>query len=440
MKNKILAIALCALLAVSLAACGGSGGAEESAPEANGAQAATSAGAEAEAEESTDAGKKQVTVFTKKHEWNWEKIEEEFEKAYPDHDLIVDITEANTYYDILKTYLATEDMPDVIQIVPGATLQLWSEHLVDISDLQAFGHISEDIYKDYYLGDQCLGVPLFAEYHGAIYNMEHLNAAGIEAVPETLDEFIEMNTKLEAAGVPMGVAAWKDTGAIVGHMTAGIFGNQDDPLQYYHDIRDGKIKLMDEPLWNGLLDYLDAVRQYGNPDALNTDNTTERNAMYAGQYAWYAHDGSWVTPAMRTTNPDMEQNMQMGVYPFTNNAEDNVIGLSTQGLSIMNTDHVEEAKLFVDWLLGSDEGAEIMVKECNVVLMRDDYEMTVEDIGALSVQGQELTKAGKAGNNFRNISDEAMSEMKASFQKYIAEALTREETLAEIEQIISRES
>lgn len=189
---------------------------------------------------------------------------------------------------------------------------------------------------------------------------------------------------------------------------------------------------MNDKDWGMFLDYIDAVRQYGNADALNTDNTTERNAMYAGEYAWYGHDGSWVTPALRATNPEMEQNLRLGVYPYSSDPDENRIGVSTQSLSIMNTENVEAAKVFVDWLLGSDEGTDILVKDCNAVVLRTDYEMSADDVGALAIQGRELSANGFGANNFRNMPDSVVFNCADSIQKYIAQVIDRDEFLNEV--------
>lgn len=383
-----------------------------------------------------DDGTKTVTMFTKKREWNWEEIEQKFEAANPGYDLIVETCDANDYFTILKSYGATGDYPDVIQTQAGSTLDLWSEHLVDISDLPCMEKMQPDIVKEFTLDGVCYGVPLFAEYHGVIYNMTYLEAAGVTKVPETLDEFIELNEALVAADQPTGIAPWKGAAVIPAHMTAPIFAAEEDGLAYFRSIEDGEVDLKENELFNGLLDYLDAVREYGNADALNTDNTTERNAMYSGEYAWYAHDGSWVTPALRSTNPDMEQNLRLGVYPYSNDASKNKIGVSVQSLSIMDTENVEAAKVFVEWLLGTEDGCDILAKENSVVMQRQDYSMAAEDIGELSVQGIELTQAGKGASNFRWISDGAALSISDAMQKYIAGVSDRDATLDEVASII----
>lgn len=422
--QRFLAALTTAALLFSLAGCGG--GDNTAAPDAGST-------ADSGSTSPSDGAKKTVTVFSKKREWNWDKIESSFEASNPGYDLVVNLTEATTYFDELKSFLATGDLPDVIQTNSGSLLNLWKEHLVDLSDLEVLSKMDQDILNEYLMDGKYYGVPLFAEFHGVIYNMEYLGKAGISEVPKTLDEFIAMNDALQAAGQPTGIAPWKNAASITGHMTAPLFTTREDPLGYLGQIESGAVDLTQDPLWNGLFDYLDAVRTYGNKDALNTDNTTERNAMFIGQYAWYAHDGSWVTPSLRSTNAEMEKNLRMGVYPFTNDASQNKIGVSTQSLSIMNTKNVDNAKVFVNWLLGTDEGCDILAKDCNVVLLRQDYKMDAADIGELAAQGLAAVEAGDSTVNFRWIADEIQNNITSDFQKYISDAMSRTDALTDIQ-------
>ena len=274
------------------------------------------------------------------------------------------------------------------------------------------------------------------ELHGVVYNMDYLNQIGMDTTPTTLDEFIEMNEKLIEAGLPTGISPWKSGGSIVGHMTAPIFSSHDDPVGYMNEIIDGTVSIADDEQWNGLVDYLEATLKYGNADAINTDSTTERNALYAEEYAWYAHDGSWLTPAIKSTNPDLEDHIQLGVYPFTNDASKNKIGRSTQSLSVMSTNNdPEDAKAFLDWMLGSDEGCEILVGTCNAVILRSDYEMDAEDIGTLSVQGTEYVNNGQSYGNFRNLPDEVSTGMSSAFEKFLGGVSDRASLFEEIQSL-----
>ena len=442
LMKDLAVIGIMASLAAGMAGCGVEGKAD---PVADSSPAETESNdSSSEETVSSDSGnsnddeKKKVVVFSKKREWEkgWNALADAYMKEHPDVEVVINLTDANNYYDELKAYLASGDLPDIIQTVPGTTLSLWQDNLVPLNDLEVLDKMDQDIVNEYLVDGNYYGVPLFMELHGVIYNMDYLNQVGYDKAPETLDEFIDLNKKLQEAGLPTGISPWKGGGSIVGHMTAPVFSSHEDSLDYMHQIQNGEIDLKEDEGWNSLLDYLDATMEYGNKDALATDTTTERNALYAEQYAWYAHDGSWLTPAIKETNPDLEDHIQLGVYPYTNDADKNKIGRSTQSLSVMKTSrNAEDAKAFLDWMLGSDEACEILVKQCNVVLLRNDYEMNAEDIGTLSKQGLDYVKEGRSYANFRNIPDEATTEISAAFEKYLGGVEDRNAVLDEFQQI-----
>lgn len=424
---------LTAATVLSLAACSGVSAGED------GSNTTVSMnGSQTTSTDSSDGEKARVVIFSKKREWEegWNQLRDRYMELHPDTEIVVNLTDASTYYDVLKGYQAAGDLPDIIQTVPGTTLSLWQEHLVPLNDLEVLDQMQQDIVDEYLVDGNYLGVPLFMELHGVVYNMDYLNQIGMDTTPTTLDEFIEMNEKLIEAGLPTGISPWKSGGSIVGHMTAPIFSSHDDPVGYMNEIIDGTVSIADDEQWNGLVDYLEATLKYGNADAINTDSTTERNALYAEEYAWYAHDGSWLTPAIKSTNPDLEDHIQLGVYPFTNDASKNKIGRSTQSLSVMSTNNdPEDAKAFLDWMLGSDEGCEILVGTCNAVILRSDYEMDAEDIGTLSVQGTEYVNNGQSYGNFRNLPDEVSTGMSSAFEKFLGGVSDRASLFEEIQSL-----
>ena len=61
--------------------------------------------------------------------------------------------------------------------------------------------------------------------------------------------------------------------------------------------------------------------------------------------------------------------------------------------------------------------------------------MNAEDIGTLSKQGLDYVKEGRSYANFRNIPDEATTEISAAFEKYLGGVEDRNAVLEEIQQI-----
>ena len=142
--------------------------------------------------------KKEGCGVFQKREWEkgWNALADAYMKEHPDVEVVINLTDANNYYDELKAYLASGDLPDIIQTVPGTTLSLWQDNLVPLNDLEVLDKMDQDIVNEYLVDGNYYGVPLFMELHGVIYNMDYLNQVGYDKAPETLDEFIDLNKKL----------------------------------------------------------------------------------------------------------------------------------------------------------------------------------------------------------------------------------------------------
>ena len=187
--KKIIAMLLALTMVLGLAACGGS-----SAPAATEAPAAA-APAATEAPAAAPAGGDKVTVNviaaqygTQTQSW-WKGFVDEFNAAYPNINLVVDVVSWNDIYTVVNTRIANGDAPDVLNIDVFADYQ--SEGLL----LPAEEWCSAETYAKMYPSflDQSVvdgtvwAVPDLASARAMYYNKDILAAAGVE-VPTTWEE------------------------------------------------------------------------------------------------------------------------------------------------------------------------------------------------------------------------------------------------------------
>ena len=144
--KQILASMLTAATVLSLAACSGVSAGED------GSNTTVSMnGSQTTSTDSSDGEKARVVIFSKKREWEegWNQLRDRYMELHPDTEIVVNLTDASTYYDVLKGYQAAGDLPDIIQTVPGTTLSLWQEHLVPLNDLEVLDQMQQDIVDEY---------------------------------------------------------------------------------------------------------------------------------------------------------------------------------------------------------------------------------------------------------------------------------------------------
>ena len=241
MKKRVLSLMLVLAMVLSLVACGGGGAASSAAeapaeskeeaapaeetkeeePAAEEAEAPEEEAAEPAAEEEpADAGEHEnvvIDAYIVATEWGdaFDEIESRFEEKYPWIDIQPISRGGGNGGEQLSTWAASNTLPDLI---PGDMNELCKTFVHDgrIEDFSQFA-CSEQIpqaYKDAFMVD---GI-LMAETYGAafscmFYNMQILNEAGWDKVPENWQELIQCCADIkEKTGVePFTVAAGKTT-------------------------------------------------------------------------------------------------------------------------------------------------------------------------------------------------------------------------------------
>ena len=146
----------------------------------------------------------------------WKGFEADFEKAYENIDLVVDVVSWNDIYTVVNTRIGNNNAPDILNIDVFADYQ--AEGLL----LPAQDYISEETYAKFYQSflDQSVvdgtvwAVPDLASARAMYYNKDILAAAGCE-VPTTWDELIDVCKKIKAYDssiYPWGVDMTTDEG------------------------------------------------------------------------------------------------------------------------------------------------------------------------------------------------------------------------------------
>ncbi len=185
--KKIIALLLVLTMALSLAACSSSTTTET--------QAATSGSSSADSGSASASAGEQVTVNViaaqygqNTAEW-WKGFEADFEEAYPDIDLVVDVVSWNDIYTVVNTRIANNEAPDVLNI------DVFADYQADGLLLPAEDYVSAETYAKMYPAflDQSVvdgtvwAVPDLASARALYYNVDILEEVGVE-VPTTWDE------------------------------------------------------------------------------------------------------------------------------------------------------------------------------------------------------------------------------------------------------------
>ncbi len=187
------------------------------------------------------------------------------------------ITPGSDYESVMKTRMASGDMPDVF-VTHGWSLIRYKEYLTPLTDEEWYEKIDDAILPvisdD---GGDIYVLPVTQQVNGIVYNKNVLENAGVDPADiRTMDNFMEACEKIKASGVTPFFVGGKDT------WTAATVYNAFSPAYY---TTEGCIYPSGDALKDGSFDWdtygscvLEQIAQMVQEGYMNTDLVTADNA------------------------------------------------------------------------------------------------------------------------------------------------------------------
>ena len=206
--KRILAIALAAVMTLSLAACGAK---KEEAPAASAPAASAPA-----ATEKVEVNMIAAQYGTQTADW-WADIVAKFNAANENINLVVDVVSWNDIYTVVNTRIANNEAPDLLNI------DVVADYQADGLLLPAEEWVSEETFAMFYeaflvqsvVDGTVWAVPDLASARALYYNVDILNEVGV-SVPTTWDELMDVAQKIydfyDGEVYPWGVDMTTDEG------------------------------------------------------------------------------------------------------------------------------------------------------------------------------------------------------------------------------------
>lgn len=331
---------------------------------------------------------------------NFDELIEAYKAENPQIGTIeYEFPSSSTYWDLLKSKLASGEMPDIFGCGYGEQIKQWNDYLADLSDMEITKDLTDAQKVACSLDGSTIQVfPIYVEGWGILYNMRLLKEAGWERTPETIDELEQLCKDLTAAGIRPFEHHYAETSlSLTNHLGSTWVTNKANPLEYFEQLKTGvDMDLANDEDLNDMLNYYDLVLQYGNEDAISTDKWTGRNAFFLEEAAMIDDEGSWEIPNILNVNPALADYVVQGLVPISKDAAKNRLQLATINAAVYKEGaNVEEAKAFLSWLCTSDIAQKWhQEKMGNIPALN-----SVEVLDTLSVLGQHTfayMQSGKA--------------------------------------------
>lgn len=361
------------------------------------------------------------------------KMIEEYESLHPGVNIEVETVGGGADYGAaLKAKFNSNDKPDIFNNGGFTDLDLWLEHLEDLSD-QPWVENLVDVAKEPMTKDGKLyGQALNLEGYGFIYNKDLFEQAGITDKPTTLAELEAAAEKLQAAGITPFVNGYGEWWVLGNHFVNIPFAQQADPDAFIKGLNEGTAKITGNEAFDQWTQLFDLTLKYGNKNPLQTDYNTQVTEFATGKAAM-TQQGNWTQVAISTTSPDI--NIGFLPMPINNNAADMdklPVGVPNNWVVHKNSAVKEEAKAFLNWMVSDEVGQRYITEEFKFIPAFKNIEADEEVLGQLAADIIEYSKAGKtlSWNWFKFPGGEASSnEFGDAMQAYVGEQMSKEQLL-----------
>nr|WP_202819742.1 extracellular solute-binding protein [Thaumasiovibrio subtropicus] len=278
------------------------------------------------------------------NEW----IKPEFERRYPDVELVV-TNDGN-----LETRMAAGDYPNVYAGIFGYMVPRYARlgRLSYLDDFEGFEALQEKIAPQFMA--QNFGrhyfIPWLATTQMMIYNKALFEEAGLDpnTPPETWDELLVAAEKISALPARSngsrvhGIALWNDALA-----TGGWYWNMLAPL--YYNFNDGEYQLLNRwgthPVFDqeeaGMVAFFDTMKQVQRFAPL----TMEQNFFSRTIGMWPQYGVSWNANLQDAADRPMVIGEDVGIAPLPVREKGDIAYSNLDGRALMvfkNTRHIEQ--------------------------------------------------------------------------------------------------
>ena len=297
MKKRLLTLALALVMALSLAACGGSGG--DSQPSGGGDSQPSGGGdsqpAAGDSGSSGASGSVYYLNFKPEQDGAWQSLAEAYTQ-WTGVEVKVQTAASGQYETTLMSEIAKTEAPTLFQVNGPVGLANWKDYCYDLTGSQLAGELSS---QDFALmdGGKMAGIAYVIETYGLIYNKELLQKAGYtEADIKDFASFKKVAEDITARSGELGFSAFT---------SAGMDGSSDwrfkthlANLPIYYEFETDKIGDTDAIKGTFLDNYRQIWDLYINnatcaPTMLSAKTGDDAIAEFVTEQAVFYQNGTW---------------------------------------------------------------------------------------------------------------------------------------------------
>lgn len=272
---------------------------------------------------------------------------EAFNESQDEIEITLETTPHDQYKTKLKTQAAGKQLPELLQVWPGAELEPLAEggvlKAIDSIKSDWEGMIADSVMKDYAYDGTQYAIPGTMSFTSLIYyDKDMVAGAGFEAFPQTYEEFKQLISKLNENGVtPIHLGnkgQWVLQSVYISTIADRLTGSD-----FLTNVLNGEAKFTDEKFVESLA-IIQELNDMGsfNEDLNTLDDIQSREQFFQGNAAMHI-GGSWSVGPLIEGIPE-GKNIGIAKFPTIeggNGDPNKVSGVSSVGIAL-NSNLTEE--------------------------------------------------------------------------------------------------
>lgn len=368
-----------------------------------------------------------------------------FEEKSGVHVEVMPITDGDSPYTKAVSLYNSGNPPTLSILDTTDVIALAEEKAADLTNESWTNEAKEYLTE---VNGKVYSFPLCIEGRGLIYNKAVIDGAlGEEFDPDsikTLDDFTELLDRLVEAGIEKPVSMAKEDWSLGAHHLQYVYetydGTSEGAQEIIEAIKNEELDLRSYDRMSEFLDMFDVLKEYNvaKADPLGADYDEMAIDLADGKTAFW-FNGNWAWPNLEEAGA--EKDGEYGFLPyFLNNDEDDFVNQQIQGSpskqvmmdgQMASENEQAAAKEFLNWIVYSEIGQQMLVKTCNVI--PPFHNNPYEPADPLSRNIYERVQAGEAFNASAIVPNDHWSVLGVAMQKYLADRCDREKLIEMIE-------
>ncbi|MFC5405398.1 ABC transporter substrate-binding protein [Cohnella soli] len=287
-----------------------------------------------------------------------DKLIEEFESSHQNIKIKVETLPDGSLFDTLRTRIATGELPDIYQLNIGhdtTTMADKAGYIYDLSKLEASQNFSESIRKATSLKDK---QAIFTNGLGVLglnYNKAMLKDVGYNEPPQTWDQLMDAGKKLKEKGKDLLVysSKWETGIGNVFHWTFGAHAVKNDAFKqaYLSNSVDWSLPDNRAILEEGFKRFKD-LNEFVRTGSFTNEYAIAQQSFANGDAAMLL-GGTWEAKTLHELNTDLDFGFIN--LPYETDEKNAYVFVPEDGFAInAKSQHVEEAKVFLNWLFSKE--------------------------------------------------------------------------------------